>query len=144
MSQHSEVSPDTLSVALTEAGIAVEYTDGREVFYHGVPAKAEDSHTTAPGKEVHVLVTDPTETEGVLVYVNDRTTADEIIEGTGVGRVFVDDGEETTLFPGVAVSAGSYRITVEADPAAARGRVFVFEEDDMGERSVEIVGASGS
>ncbi|RJT01496.1 DUF5796 family protein [Halococcus sp. IIIV-5B] len=140
MSQHSELSPDTLSVALTEAGIAVEYTDGREVFYHGVPAKVEGSHTTAPGKEVHVLVTDPTETEGVLVYVNDRTTADEIMEGTGVGRVFVDDGEETTLFPGVSVAAGSYRVTVDADPDVARGRVFVFEEDEMGERSVEVVG----
>ena len=140
MSQHSELSPDTISVALTEAGIAVEYTDGREVFYHGVPAKVEGSHTTAPGKEVHVLVTDPTETEGVLVYVNDRTTADEIMEGTGVGRVFVDDGEETTLFPGVSVAAGSYRVTVDADPAVARGRVFVFEEDEMGERSVEVVG----
>ena len=140
MSQHSELSPDTISVALTEAGIAVEYTDGREVFYHGVPAKVEGSHTTAPGKEVHVLVTDPTETEGVLVYVNDRTTADEIMEGTGVGRVFVDDGEETTLFPGVSVAAGSYRVTVDADPDVARGRVFVFEEDEMGERSVEVVG----
>lgn len=140
MSQHSELSPDTISVALTEAGIAVEYTDGREVFYHGIPAKVEGSHTTAPGKEVHVLVTDPTETEGVLVYVNDRTTADEIMEGTGVGRVFVDDGEETTLFPGVSVAAGSYRVTVDADPDVARGRVFVFEEDEMGERSVEVVG----
>jgi hypothetical protein len=140
MSQHSEVSPDTLPLELTEAGIAVEYTDGREVFYHGIPAKVEGSHTTAPGKEVHVLVTDPTETEGVLVYVNDRTTADEIIEDTGVGRVFVDGGDETTLFPGVSVAAGSYRITVEADPEVARGRVFVFEEDEMGERSVEVVG----
>ncbi|EMA37683.1 DUF5796 family protein [Halococcus hamelinensis] len=140
MSQHSEVSPDTLPLELTEAGIAVEYTDGREVFYHGIPAKVDGSYTTAPGKEVHVLVTDPTETEGVLVYVNDRTTADEIIENTGVGRVFVDDGDETTLFPGVSVAAGSYRITIEADPGVARGRVFVFEEDEMGERSVEVVG----
>lgn len=98
MSYHSEHSPDTLSIDLTDGGIAVEYTDGREAFYHGVPAKVEESHTTAPGKEVHVLVTDPTETEGVLVYVNDRTTVDEIITETGVGRVLVDDGEETTLF----------------------------------------------
>lgn len=142
MSQQSEVSPDTLPIELTEAGIAVEYTDGREVFYHGVPAKVEDDHTTAPGKQVHVLVTDPTETEGVLVYVNDRTTADGIIAETGVGRVLVEEGNETTLFPGVAVSAGNYRVTVEADPAVARGRVFVFEEDEMGERSVEIVGES--
>ena len=139
MSYHSEHSPDTLSVDLTEAGIAVEYTDGREAFYHGVPAKAEESHTTAPGKEVHVLVTDPTETEGVLVYVNDRTTVDEIIAETGVGRVLVEENEETTLFPGVSVRAEGHRVTVTADPETARGRVFVFEEDEMGERSVEIV-----
>lgn len=139
MSQRSEFSPDTLSIALTEAGIVVEYTDGREVFYHGVPTKIEESYTTAPGKEVHVLVTDPTETEGVLVYVNDRTTADDIIAASGVGRVLLDDTEETTLFPGVLVRAAGYRITVEADPETARGRVFVFEEDEMGERSVEVV-----
>lgn len=139
MSYHSEHSPDTLSVDLTDGGIAVEYTDGREAFYHGVPAKAEESHTTAPGKEVHVLVTDPTETEGVLVYVNDRTTVDEIIDQTGVGRVLVDENEETTLFPGVSVRAEGHRVTVTADPETARGRVFVFEEDEMGERSVEIV-----
>ncbi len=139
MSYHSEHSPDTLPIDLTEAGIAVEYTDGREVFYHGVPTTVEDSHTTAPGKEVHVLVTDPTETEGVLVYVNDRTTVDEIIDETGVGRVLVDEDEETTLFPGVSVRAEGHRVTVDADPETARGRVFVFEEDEMGERSVEIV-----
>lgn len=139
MSQHSEFSPDTLSVELTEAGIAVEYTDGREVFYHGVPEKVERSYTTAPGKEVHVLVTDPTETEGVLIYINDRTTADEILASSGVGRVLLDDDEETTIFPGVSVREADYRIAAEADPDAARGRVFVFEEDEMGERSVELV-----
>ena len=138
MSQRSEFSPDTLSIELTESGIAVEYTDGREVFYHGIPEKVEGSYTTAPGKEVHVLVTDPTETEGVLVYVNDRTTADDIIADSGVGRVLLDD-EATTLFPGVSVREAGYRIAVEADPETARGRVFVFEEDEMGERSVEIV-----
>lgn len=139
MSQRSEFSPDTLSISLTEAGIAVEYTDGREVFYHGVPAKVEGTHTTAPGKEVHVLVTNPTETEGVLVYVNDRTTIDEIIDGTGVGRILVEKGEETTLFPGVEVGAANHRVTVTADPETARGRVFVFEENELGERSIEIV-----
>ncbi|HET7324255.1 MAG TPA: DUF5796 family protein [Halococcus sp.] len=138
MSTHSEFSPDTLSIALTEAGIAVEYTDGREVFYHGIPKKVEERYTTAPGKEVHVLITDPTETEGVLVYVNDRTTADDIIASSGVGRVLLDD-EETTIFPGVSVREEEYRIAVTADPETARGRVFVFEEDEMGERSIELV-----
>ena len=139
MSERSEFSPDTLSVELTEAGIAVEYTDGREVFYGGVPEKIEGELTTAPGKEVHVLVTASTETEGVLVYVDDRTTADEILEKSGVGRVLLGEGEETTIFPGVSVRESGYRVTVDADPETARGRVFVFEEDDMGERAFEIV-----
>ncbi len=141
MSQRNEFSPDTLSLALTEAGITVEYTDGREVFYHGIPKKVEESYTTAPGKEVHILVTDPTETEGVLVYINDRTTADDIINSSGVGRVLLDENEESSIFPGVTVRESGYRIAVEADPETARGRVFVFEEDEMGERSVEIVGS---
>ncbi|EMA53380.1 MULTISPECIES: DUF5796 family protein [Halococcus] len=139
MSQRSEFSPDTLPVDLTDAGIVVEYTDGREVFYGGVPETVTGELTTAPGKEVHVLVTDPTETEGVLVYVNDRTTADSIIADTGVGRVLLDQDEETTLFPGVSVRETGYRTIVDADPQSARGRVFVFEEDDMGERAFEIV-----
>ena len=139
MSQHSEFSPDTLGVELLDGGIAIEYTDGREVFYGGIPGKVEGELTTAPGKEVHVLITDPTETEGVLMYVDDRTTADEIIETSGVGRVLLDEGEETTIFPGVTVREAGYRVAVTADPETARGRVFVFEEDDMGERSFEIV-----
>ncbi|PSP82944.1 hypothetical protein BRC83_07845 [Halobacteriales archaeon QS_1_68_17] len=137
MSARNDVPPDTLQVSLQESGIEVEYTDGRAVFYRGVPEKVEDSVTTAPGKEVHVLVTDDTETEGVLVYVNDLRTHDDILESTGVGRVMLDDGEETTVFPGVTVASGAYRVTVEAGDVD--GRVFVFEEDEMGERSYELV-----
>lgn len=139
MSSRSDISPDTLSIDLEPEGIGVEYADGREAFYHGVPKKEEDSVTCAPGKEVHVLVTAPDETEGVLVYVDDRLTDDAILEQTGVGRIVLEDGERTSLFPGVEAENEAYRITVEADPETARGRVFVFEEDETGERSFEIV-----
>jgi len=139
MGIRSEISPETLDVDLTENGIVVEYTDGREVFYRGVPSKEEGAVRTAPGKDVHVLVTDPTETEGVLVYVNDRKTHDDILASTGVGRVLLEPDEETAVFPGVDVRNENHRIVVEADPDAARGRVFVFAEDEMGERSFEIV-----
>jgi hypothetical protein len=87
-----------------------------------------------------VLVTDPTETQGVMVYVNDLNTHDDILESTGVGRVFVDNGDEESLFPGVVARATQYRVTVEADLDAVDGRVFVFEEDELGERSYELVG----
>jgi hypothetical protein len=135
----SDIAPDSLPVSLQPEGVEVEYHDGRSVFYHGVPEKVEGSVTTPPGKDVHVLVTDPTGTEGVIVYVNDRKTADEILEDSGVGRVVLESGEETTVFPGVDARADAYRVTVAADPEAARGRVFVFAEDELGERSWELV-----
>jgi hypothetical protein len=136
---HSEISPDTLPVELREAGIVVEYADGREVFYGGVPTKVDGELTTAPGKEVHVLVTDPTGTEGVLVYVNDRTTADGIVADSGVGRVLLDRGEASAIFPGVEVREADHRVVVAAEMGRVDGRVFVFEENDRGERSFELV-----
>jgi hypothetical protein len=143
MSQRSEISPDTLHIDLDPEGIEVQYIDDRSVFYHGIPDKTVESVVTPPEKQVHVLVTDPTETEGVMIYVNDRKTDDEILRSTGVGRVLLDRGEETSIFPGITVREEGYRIEVEADPETARGRVFVFAEDEMAERSWEIVGEEG-
>jgi hypothetical protein len=140
MSQRSNVSPSTLGVELQEGGIAVRYTDGREVFYHGVPEKVSDTLITPPGKEVHVLVTDPSETEGVMIYVNDRKTHDDVLESTGVGRVLLEPGESEELFPGVEVGVESHRVHVDAEPEVARGRVFVFAEDEMSEHVYELVG----
>ena len=135
----NDVAPDTVPIELDPDGVRVEYTDGRSVFYHGVPRKAEGSVTSAPGKDVHVLVTDPTETEGVMVYVNDRKTHDDILRDSGVGRVILDRGETESLFPGVEATNKGYRVEVRADPETAMGRVFVFVEDEMGEASYEIV-----
>jgi len=139
----NDVAPDTVPIELDPDGVRVEYTDGRSVFYHGVPRKAEGSVTSAPGKDVHVLVTDPTETEGVMVYVNDRKTHDDILRDSGVGRVIVDRGETESLFPGVEATNKGYRVEVRADPETAMGRVFVFVEDEMGEASYEIVAPVG-
>ena len=139
MPSRSEVAPDTLEVRLVDEWIEVEYTDGRQVFYHGVPTTVEGSVKTAPGKDVHVLVTDESESRGVLVYVNERKTEDEILEDTGVGRILLDGAEEATVFPGVTVRETEMRIAVEHDPSVVDGRVFVFEEDEMGERSFELV-----
>ena len=140
MEDHSEIPPDTLAVELAEEGIGVEYTDGRQVFYHGVPQRVESPHQTAPGKDVHVLVTDASETRGVLLYVNEEKTTDEILADTGVGRVLLGEGDETTLFPGVTVSGGSLRCTVSVDHERLQGRAFVFEEDQFEELSFEVVG----
>jgi hypothetical protein len=139
MTQRSDIAPETISISLEREGIEVEYLDGRTVFYHGVPTKKEESVVTGPGKEVHVLVTSPDEEEGVMVYVNDRRTHDDILESTGVGRVIVERGEEASLFPGVDAENHGYRTEITADPETARGRVFVFSEDERGEASYELV-----
>jgi hypothetical protein len=139
MSQRSHVAPETLGISLEPEGIEVEYVDGRSVFYHGVPEPREGSVVCPPGREVHVLVTSPDEHEGVIVYVNDRKTHGDILRSTGVGRVLVDRGETASLFPGVDAENHGYRIEVTADPEAARGRVFVFAEDETGEASYELV-----
>lgn len=140
MSNRNDVPPGTVGVDLREEGVVVEYADGRETLYRGVPSVKEGSVRTGPGKECHLLVTDPTETEGVMLYVNDLTTEDEILEDTGVGRVMLDPDEEEEVFPGVtARHAEGRRTEIEADTEVARGRVFVFVEDDWGETSFEIV-----
>lgn len=139
MSARTDVPPETVGVSLDPEGVEVTYTDGRSVFYHGVPEKRDGSVVTGPGKEVHVLVTDATESEGVLVYVNDRRTHDDVLESTGVGRVLLAEDETTSLFPGVEATNRGLRVEVTADPTAIDGRVFVFVEDEVSEHSYELV-----
>lgn len=138
MPARSDVPPDTVGVELTDDGVFVEYTDGRRTFYNGVPSRHEGTLRCQPGKDVQVLVTDPSETEGVMVYVNDLKTHDEILESSGVGRVILEDGDREELFPGVEVAADGYAVEVTADPEVAGGRVLVFVEDELGERSYEL------
>jgi len=140
MSLRTDVAPSTLPVELLDIGVEVEYLDGRTTLYRGVPQKAEETLTTGPGKEVHVLVTDPDGNEGVMMYVNDRKTHDDILDSTGVGRIVLDGGEAEEIFPGVTVATpDGMRCRIDADLSVARGRVFVFVEDDWGEQSYELV-----
>jgi hypothetical protein len=139
MSARSDVAPETLSVELADAGVRVEYADGRETFYHGVPQPVEGSLRVPGGKELHLLVTDPEGHEGVLVYVNDRRTHDDVLEDSGVGRVLVAKGESETVFPGVHVELDGYARVVTADLEVAGGRVFAFVEDEMSEARYEFV-----
>ena len=144
MSARSDIAPSTLGVRLLEEGVEIEYLDGRTILYRGVPERISGILTTPPGKNVHLLVTDPTETEGVMMYINDRDTHDDILESTGVGRVLLDQEESEELFPGVAVRrAGVERFEIDADPEAARGRVFVFAEDEWGKTSYELINETG-
>ncbi|MCU4926736.1 DUF5796 family protein [Halobacteria archaeon AArc-dxtr1] len=139
MSFRSNVAPSTVGVDFVEGGVVVEYLDGRDTFYHGPPDPVSGAITTPPGKHVHVLVTDPDGIEGVMTYVNDRDTHDEILESTGVGRVLLEGDDEEVLFPGVTVSTEGYSVRVDVDHDAVEGRVFVFAEDEMSEHAYEIV-----
>ncbi|MFB6156963.1 MAG: DUF5796 family protein [Haloferacaceae archaeon] len=140
----TDVPPATVGVDLLDHGVEVEYLDGRTVLYRGVPEAVEAPLRTGPGRTTHVLVTDAAGTEGVMVYVNDLKTEDDILESTGVGRVVLDPGESSELFPGVTVRrAEGRRNVVTADPDALDGRVFVFVEDDWSEDSYELVDAAG-
>jgi len=138
-STRSDVPPTSIGIDLVDAGVVVEYLDGRTTLYRGVPESVEGTVTAGPGKETHVLVTDPTETEGVVTYVNDYSTDESILRDSGVGRVVVDDGETDEVFPGVVVGREGQRNRVTADPDVAGGRVFVFVEDGWSEQSYEIV-----
>lgn len=143
MSARNDIAPETVDIELLDHGIAVEYIDGRQILYRGVPQTVTDSLTTPPGKQTHILVTDPTETEGVLMYINDLKTHDDVLESSGVGRVVLEQGSSETVFPGVTISRpGGMRTTIEADPETARGRVFAFVEDDWSEQSYEFISES--
>ncbi|XVH31307.1 DUF5796 family protein [Haloferacaceae archaeon DSL9] len=140
MSYRNDIAPSTLGVDLRPEGVVVQYTDGRTTLYRGAPTKVDGALTTGPGKETHVLVTSPDEGEGVMIYVNDLKTHDEILESTGVGRILLGEDDEEELFPGVTVRRiGGHRNEIEVDPAVAGGRVFAFVEDDWGEESYEFV-----
>ena len=142
--ERTDVPPDTVGVELREEGVVVEYVDGRTTLYRGVPERVEGALTAVSTREIHVLVTDPTETEGVMLYVNDRKTDEEILRDSGVGRIVLDAGETEELFPGVTASQTRERTEIEADPEIARGRVFVFVEDEWTENSYELVAPAES
>ncbi|MDZ7729885.1 MAG: DUF5796 family protein [Natrialbaceae archaeon] len=138
MAGRSAVTPRTLEVELLEEGVVVRYLDGREVFYHGPLEQIEGSVRTPPKKGVHVLVTESGGAAGVMTYVNDHDTHDDVLEATGVGRVFADE-EPVEVFPGVDARRDGYATIVEADLTAVDGRVFVFAEDEFSEHAYELV-----
>lgn len=138
MSLRSDVSPSTLRVEITDDDVIVTYLDGREAIYRTPRKKVASSVRCQPGKEVHILVTNAAETEGVLVYVNDRRTDAEILEATGVGRVMLEPGTKTEVFPGIQVEIDGHAIIVTADHDVVDGRIFVFEEDELRERAFEL------
>ena len=138
MTARGDVAPEPLDIELDEDGIYVTYRDNRRVFYNGIPAVVTGTLRCRPGKDVQVLVTDESETEGVMTYVNERKTEDEILESSGVGRIFLESGESAELFDGVRATVDGLAVEVTADLDRIDGRVFVFEEDELGEEMYEL------
>ncbi|MFW6153395.1 MAG: DUF5796 family protein [Halobacteriota archaeon] len=137
------VSPATLGVGLDDEGIEVRYLDGRTTVYRGPFEPSEPPLRTAPGRLVQILLVEPSETEGVLVYVNDRDTDAEILEETGVGRINLDPGGAAAVLPGVTVEMDGYHAVVDVDGSAIDGRLFVFAEGPLDARAYELDEAAG-
>lgn len=138
MEHRGNVSPSTLRIELGEDHIAVHYLDGRVTTYRGPFQPVDGTIRTPPGKEVHVLVVDPDTTDGILVYLNDLKTHDDVLESTGVGRLLLESADRREVFPGVECQKDGYAIVVDADPTMVDGRVFVFAEDEFSEHAYEI------
>lgn len=139
MRHRSNVSPVPLPVGREKDVIVVEYLDGRVVRYRG-PAERRDGPVRATVSfEVHVLVVDDDRGEGVMVYVNDYDTADDILESTGVGRVLLGENEAEMVYPGVTVERGGESVEVSLSDDPPRETVFVFVESEVGERAFELV-----
>ncbi|MFB6112865.1 MAG: DUF5796 family protein [Halodesulfurarchaeum sp.] len=138
MGIRNEVAPRPLSVELAEEGIYVLYDNDRRVFYNGVPGVVSDRLRCQPGKDVQVLVTDETGREGVMTYVNEMKTDDDVLEDSGVGRVLVEGEQTAEIYPGVTAEVDGMAIEIAADFDELEGRVFVFEEDEHGEAMYEL------
>ncbi len=138
MAARSNVSPVPLQLEARDPGIAVRYLDGRLVEYATPIADADHEVGANITYAIHVLVTDESETEGVMVYLNDYDTSDDVLESTGVGRILLEEGESASVYPGVTASRSGDRIDVGADAAAVAGSVLVFVENQLEERAYRL------
>lgn len=139
MSPRETVSPSTLQVRREESAIIVQYLDGRETVYELERDETEPPVRTQPGMLVQVLQVTDDFGSGLLIYVNDRDSAPEILEDTGVGRINLQPGESASLLPGIEVAMDGHSAVVDADLDAVDGHVFVFEEGMMGAAAYELV-----
>lgn len=144
MRHRSNVSPAPLPVERGEDGVTVEYHDGRRVRYAGPIEVAEERVSATTSFEIHVLVADPAFTEGIVVYINDYDTRDDILDATGVGRVLLADGAVEAIYPGVRAGRSGETIEVSVDPDLSDAWVYVFVENQLNERAYCLVTPKGA
>ncbi len=140
MSTRETVSPATLRVIEREDGIVVHYLDGRETVYDIPPEPMAPPVRTQPGMLVQVLKVNDAFDAGMLIYVNDRDSAADILEDSGVGRINLQPNEAASLLPGIDVEMDGHQVVVDVDLELLDGRVFVFEEGMLGAAAYELVG----
>ncbi len=139
MSARESVTPETLSVRVTDEEIAVAYQDGHIVRFQTPPEPTTPPVRTQPQRRVQVLIVNEEETDGQLIYINELNTEAEILQETGVGRAFVDTEEPIEVLPGVVAYQDGYAVVVDLEPKTTTGRVFLFEEDQFAEQAYELL-----
>ena len=138
MTYRTNVSAVPLPVRRSDDTIEITYLDDRVVTYPG-PFQDEGTSLTANRTvEIHVLIVDNEFSEGMMIYLNDYDTVDDILESTGVGRIILDDGATESLYPGVRGSRQGERITVEVDTNAETAGVYVFVESQLKQDAYEL------
>lgn len=75
-----------------------------------------------------------------MMYVNDLTGHDEMLELSGVGRATLGEDEEEKLSPGALVRrVPGHRFEIEAGPEVAHSHMLIFIENGRGGDSYEFV-----
>ncbi len=140
MDEGTPTEPKPLAVRMPaeEDTIYVEYLDDHIVRYRGPFETHAPPIHTQPGRRIHVLLVEPDGSTGRLLYINEFSTAPEILSDTGVGRVFVDADDQQTLFDGIEAHSEGQRVVIDVDQATVEGRVFVITEDQFETRTIEV------
>lgn len=133
MEHRSNVSPVPLTVERSTEAVSLQYLDDRVVTYRGPFEESQSELRANRSFEVHILVIDPDTGEGIMTYINDYDTSDEILESTGVGRVLIDDGQREVIYPGITATLEGETIHVSLDSSIDDVWVYAFVENDRGE-----------
>ena len=144
MTYRTNVSPTFLPVRKRDSQIELTYLDDRTVTYSGPFDTSLDTVEANRSVEVHVLIVDSEFKEGMMVYINDYDTVDDILESSGVGRIILPDGGVETLYPGVRVIRDGERIRVTAGEAPDDIWCFAFIESQLSEDAYRLCSPTGT
>ena len=137
MGLRKEIHPVKLNAKITLKGIELTYLDGRTVIYSREPEKVEKNIKCQPGKDIHLIIIE--NNTGEIIYIDELKTDHKILESTGVGKYLIPLKEKVEVFTGVLARKEGHSIEIIADMDRINGRVFVFQEDEFGERAHEII-----